>query len=109
VRGGGRRSSRATERARLARCERELAALRGAAAPGWRRRLAHGVRCLDPSCHATRLFAEIARALSTDEREHDRALALVDELVSLDVAPAPPCRLMSGAADPPAREQMPFR
>jgi hypothetical protein len=79
----GTRSSRATERARLARCERELAELRGAAAPGWRRRLAHGLRCLDPSCHATRLFAELARTLSTDEREHDRALALVDELVSI--------------------------
>jgi hypothetical protein len=96
----GTRSSRATERARLARCERELADLRGGARPGPLRWIVHCTRVLDRSSHVTGFFDDLARALlRAGGPGHRRALALVDELAGLEVVPAPPCRVTSGRAD----------
>jgi hypothetical protein len=99
----GTRGSRATERARLARCERELAHLRKSASPRPLRWIAHGLRCLDPSSSVTGFYEDLARALLASARGHRRALALVDELTAMEVEPVSPCRAMSGRPDPAAR------
>jgi hypothetical protein len=100
----GTRSSRATERARLARCERELADVRGATVPRALRFLAHGLRAADPSSDVTGFFPSLAAALTRTARGHERALALVDELVHIDVPARPPCHLTSGKPPLSARE-----
>lgn len=96
----GTRSSRTTELARLARCERELADLRGGPPPRPLRWIVHCTRVLDRSSHVTAFFDDLARALlRAGDRGHQRALALVDELVGLELLPAPPCRVTSGRVD----------
>ena len=95
----GTRSSWATARARIARCERELAEVRGRTRPNPLRWLVHGLRSVDPSDNVTGFLAGLARALSASDSGHRRALALVDDLVRIDVPPAPTCRPMSGQPD----------
>jgi hypothetical protein len=95
----GTRGSRASERARLARCERELADLRGRVPPKPFRWIAHGLRALDASSNVTGFLTDLARELGSRDGGHDRALALVDELVGIEVQPAPPCHAMSGKPD----------
>jgi hypothetical protein len=80
----GTRSSRATERART---ERMLATLdelgvqsHGRACPRW-------LPSRVPGREAIGL--RLARALATEDRGHRRALALVDELIAIDVSEAP--------------------
>jgi len=93
----GSRDSRATRRARMARCEDELAALRPAAVPRtWRERVARRVF----PARRTALLTELAGALSAAEGGHRRALELVCELVDLHVAAPSPCRVMSGVRVP---------
>ena len=96
----GTRSSRATERARVGACEDAFAAVSNSRWPRWRRRLVHLFRCLDTTGNVTSLYAELARALSARADGHTRALALVDELIAIEVPPEPPCRVMSGAPRP---------
>jgi hypothetical protein len=96
----GTRASRATERARLARLERELADLRGRDRSGWRAWLAHVYRAVYPA-KARRVFTGLSGALRADDGGQLRALALVDDLVHIDVSPSPACRVMSGTPDPP--------
>jgi hypothetical protein len=96
----GTRASRATERARLAACENVLAALSNRHRPRWLRRLVHVFRSLDATGNVTSLYADLARALSVRADGHARALMLVDELVAIDAAPEPPCRLISGRPMP---------
>jgi hypothetical protein len=96
----GTRDSRATRRARLARCERELDALRPARAPRtWQDRAARRVERTLPGGR-TALVADLADALSRAEGGHPRALRLVRELVETHVSPPPPCRVMSGLRVP---------
>jgi hypothetical protein len=93
----GSRDSRATRRARMARCQRELAALRPPGAPWtWRERVARRVL---PG-RRTALLAELAGALSAADDGHRRALGLVRELVDLHVPAQRPCRVMSGVRVP---------
>jgi hypothetical protein len=99
----GTRGTWATERARMERCVRELADLRDRPTPVWRRALACALRGVDPGGHVTAPFAQLARALASSDRGHGRALALVDELVAIEVATAPPSRLISGAPQPAGR------
>ena len=99
----GTRASRATERARLAACENALAALSSGRRPRWLRRLVQVFRSLDATGNVTSLYADLARALSVRADGHARALALVDELIAIDIAPEPPCRLMSGLPMPRSR------
>jgi hypothetical protein len=89
------RTSRFTRRARLERCEHELALLRP---PPRRRRdrLARRLRRALPGGRAA-LLGELARALAATDGGHERALMLVADLVRTHVAPPPPCRTMSGA------------
>jgi hypothetical protein len=98
----GTRDSRPTERARLARCERELAELHGCRSATWRRVAATAWPMLPLSPYAVTLLGELAHALSVTESGHRRALRLVADLVDIRVAPAPPCRVMSGRPDPAA-------
>jgi hypothetical protein len=105
----GTRGSRTTERARLARCERELADLRGRLAPSPFRWIAHGLRALDATSNVTGFFTDLARELGSREGGHHRALALVDELVAIEVQPAPPCHAMSGRPDTAARARQALR
>jgi hypothetical protein len=80
----GSRSSRATERART---ERMLATLDELGVQ------LHGRECLRwlPSRAPGRevIGLRLARALATEDRGHRRALALVDEIIAIDVAEAP--------------------
>jgi hypothetical protein len=99
----GTRAARATERARIERCVRELADLRGRRAPVWRRALGRALRGLDSGGHLTAPFAQLARALASSDGGQERALALVDELAGIQVPPAPPSRPMSGAHAPTNR------
>lgn len=103
------RRSRATARARLARCERELSDLRGRVLPKPFRWIAHGLRALDASSNVTGFYTDLARELRSREGGHDRALALVDELVGIEVQPAPPCDAMSGKPDTAARARQALR
>jgi hypothetical protein len=96
----GTRDSWATERVRLAACEKALLAVWRPSGPRWLRRFFHCCRTLDPAGRVTGLFGDLARALSATEDGHRRALALVDQLVSINVPPEPPCRAMSGVRDP---------
>jgi hypothetical protein len=99
----GTRGSWATARARISRCEHEFAEVRGYAFPKPLRWLAHGLRCVDPSDNLTGFLASLARTLSTSDSGHERALALVDDLVGIAVRPAPPRRPMSGVPDAAVR------
>jgi hypothetical protein len=99
----GTRDSRRTERARLARCDRELAEMRGSPAGGWRRLAVTAWRTVSPCPYASPLLDELARALSATYDGHRRALALFADLVDLHVAPPSPCRAMSGRPDRTAR------
>jgi hypothetical protein len=98
----GTRDSRPTERARLARCERELAELRGRRPATWRRVAATAWPIPSLSPYAVTLLGELAHALSATDSGHPRALRLVADLVDIRVAQAPPCRVMSGRPDPAA-------
>jgi hypothetical protein len=99
----GTRSSRASECARLARCERELADLQSRARPKGRRRLTRALRALDPSSNISGRFDNLARRLCISDDGHRRALALVDDLIGIQVPPAPPCRPMTGEPDSATR------
>jgi hypothetical protein len=102
----GTRDSRATRRARLARCELELAVLRPPPLTPrtWRARVAHRLRRALPAWR-TELLADVADALSLAEGGHQRALCLVRELSHIHVPPPPACGVRSGrhAADIPHR------
>jgi hypothetical protein len=93
----GTRDSRATRRARLARCELELAVLRPPplAPRTSRQRIARRLGRTLPGPRE-QLLADLAGALSLAEGGHRRALDLVRELIHLHVPPPPPCRVMSG-------------
>lgn len=99
----GTRSTHATERARLARCERELADLRPRARPKPVRWITRTMCSLDPSSNISGCFDHLAKRLCTSDGGHGRALALIDELVGIQVPAVPPCRLMTGETDVAAR------
>jgi hypothetical protein len=99
----GTRDSWATARARISRCEREFAEVHGRTGPKPLRWLAHGLRSIDLSDNLTGFLASLARALSASDSGHQRALALVDDLVRIAVPPAPACRPMSGVPDAAVR------
>jgi hypothetical protein len=95
----GTRASRATERARVLRCENELAEVDHHRAPKRLRGAARRIRRISPVWPVTGLLADLARSLATADDGHRRAIALVDELIDIGVAASPPCRLMSGRPD----------
>lgn len=97
------RGALATERIRMARCQLELDALRRSSAPRRARRIARGLRRLCPAVGMVGLADELARTLTVADGGHERALALVDDLVTLTATPVRPCRLMSGAPVPGPR------
>jgi hypothetical protein len=92
----GTRSSRATERARIARCEGELLVVRDHAPPRPWQIVMHALRAMDPASNVTGFFACLAQELAAGNGGHERALRLVDDLIAIEVPPAPPCRPMSG-------------
>jgi hypothetical protein len=95
----GTRASRATERARILRCENELADVDHRCAPKRLRRAVRRVRSISPVWWVTGLLADLAGSLATSDDGHRRALALVDDLVDIAVPASPPCRLMSVRPD----------
>ena len=99
----GTRTTRATERARLARCERELADLHPRRRPKSMRWIPRTLRALAPSSSISGCLDHLAKRLCMSDDGHRRALALVDDLVGIQVPPAPPCRLMTGDTDAAAR------
>ena len=99
----GTRTSRVTERARLARCERELAEIHPRRRPRPVRWMTHTLGALDPSSSISGCFDHLAKRLCTNNDGHRRALALIDDLVGIQVTAAPPCRLMTGETDVAAR------
>ena len=96
----GTRSSRATEGARLAVCERALAAATGRTRPRLIRRVVHALRLLDLGGNVTEVYRHLADALSVREDGHAIALALVDDLIATRVPLQPPCQIMTGAPAP---------
>jgi hypothetical protein len=99
----GTRDSRASECARLARCERELADLQPRARPKAGRWITHALHALDPSSNISGRFDHLATRLCISDDGHRRALALVDELVGIQIPQAPPCRPMTGEPDSTSR------
>jgi hypothetical protein len=92
------RTSRFTRRARLERCELELALLRPRSR-GRGDRLVRRLRRALPGGRAA-MLADLARTLAAIDGGHERALALIAELVRIHVAPPPPCLTMSGPHAP---------
>jgi hypothetical protein len=101
----GSRASRRTERARLERCDRELAELGGRPAGRWRRIATPVLRVIRPSPYDAALVDELAGVLCATESGHRRALRLVADLVDVRPVHRPPCRAMSGRPEPPARRR----
>ena len=99
----GTRTSRAGECARLARCERELAEVHPRSRRKPARWITRALHALDPSSNMSGRFDHLARRLCISEDGHRRALALIDDLVGIQVPPEPPRRLMTGEADAATR------
>ena len=99
----GTRSSRASECARLARCESELADVYPRARTKPRRWIVHALHAVDPSSNLSGRFDHLARRLCISDDGHRRALALVDDLVGIQVPATPPCRPMTGEPDAASR------
>lgn len=101
------RGSRRTERARYARCERELAELHGRSPRHWRSRIRNAGLAVSPFAYHVARLDDLARALTLSADGQRRMHRLVGELVEVRIPELPWTDVAAGAPDPPVPAGMP--